>query len=171
VAASAGVDLALAARRMTRNTDGRLPPHVVPEAERGKAAPMQEDAARGSRGGRLPAPLRSWRARGPLVSSGVRTHMSIAVTFVVGMLLTACCLWAVTKWSGVAVPVVDLLIIAGLCSGLALLPSVGWVLATMIMTLLITRATDADGWPDTVLMLVGSNIVWLLVKVMLLGRV
>ena len=61
------------------------------------------------------------------------------------------------------------LIIAGLCSGLALLPVVGWVLATLIMSLLILRATDADAWPDAVLMLVGSNVVWLLVKLMLLG--
>jgi hypothetical protein len=95
--------------------------------------------------------------------------MSIALAFVVATLLSATCLWAVTKWTGVAVPIVDLLIIAGLCSGLALLPSVGWVLATVMMSLLLTRLTDADPWPDAVLMVVGSNVVWLLVKAMLLG--
>jgi hypothetical protein len=86
------------------------------------------------------------------------------------MLLTACCLWAVTKWAGVAVTVADLLIIAGLCTALALLPSLGWALATLIMYLLVTRVTGADVWPDTVLMVAGSNLVWSLVKVMLLGR-
>jgi hypothetical protein len=95
--------------------------------------------------------------------------MSIALAFVVAALLSASCLWAVTKWTGVAVPLVDLLIIAGLCSGLALLPGVGWVLATVMMSLLLTRVTDADPWPDAVLMVVGSNVVWLLVKAMLLG--
>jgi hypothetical protein len=95
--------------------------------------------------------------------------MSIALTFVAATLLSAGCLWAVAKWAGVAVKVVDLLIIAALCSGLALLPTVGWVLATLIMSMLVLRLTDADGWPDAVLMLVGSNIVWLLAKVMLLG--
>ena len=93
--------------------------------------------------------------------------MTIAVAFVASTLLTVCCLWGVTRWVGVAVPIVDLLIIAGLCSGLALLPSVGWVLATLIMSLLILRATDADTWPDAVLMIVGSNVVWWLVRVVL----
>lgn len=96
-------------------------------------------------------------------------HMSIAIAFVVSTVLSAGCLWAVARWAGVRVPVVDLLIIAGLCSGLALLPSVGWVLATIIMSLLILRTTDADGWPDAVLMVVGSNVVWLLVRVVLPG--
>jgi len=95
--------------------------------------------------------------------------MSIALAFVTATLLSAGCLWAVTKWTGTTVPTVDLLIIAGLCSGLALLPGVGWVLATVIMSLLITRTTAADPWPDAVLMVVGSNVVWLLVKANVLG--
>jgi hypothetical protein len=97
--------------------------------------------------------------------------MSIAVAFVAAALLTTCCLWAVSRWVGVAVPIVDLLIIAGLCSGLSLLPSVGWVLATVIMSLLILRATDADAWPDAVLMIVGSNAIWLLVRAVLPGLI
>jgi hypothetical protein len=95
--------------------------------------------------------------------------MSIAIAFVVATVLTTCCLWAVTKWTGVVVPIVDLLIIAGLCSGLAPLTGVGWVLATVIMALLITRVTDADPWPDAVLMIVGSNVVWLLAYGMILS--
>jgi hypothetical protein len=95
--------------------------------------------------------------------------MSVAVAFVITALLSACCLWAVTKWSGTAVPIVDLLIIAGLCSGLALLPGYGWLLATVIMALLLTRATAADPWPEAVLVVVGSNAIWLLAKVTLLG--
>lgn len=94
--------------------------------------------------------------------------MSVAIAFVVATALSTCCMWAVTKWTGLVVPVVDLLIIAGLCSGLAPLPRVGWVLATVIMALLITRVTDADPWPDAVLMVVGSNVVWLLTYVMIL---
>jgi len=95
--------------------------------------------------------------------------MSIAVAFVFATMLTAGCLWAVARWTGGAIPIIDLLIIAGLCSGLALLPGVGWVLATVIMSLLITRTTDADPWPDAVLMVVGANVVWLLVKANILG--
>jgi hypothetical protein len=95
--------------------------------------------------------------------------MPIALAFVVATLFSAFCLRAVTKWTGCGVPIVDLLIIAGLRSGLALLPAVCWVLATVIMSLLVTRATEADSWPSAVLMAVGSNEVWLFAKTLLLG--
>jgi hypothetical protein len=95
--------------------------------------------------------------------------VSVAVAFVVATSLSGGCLWAIAKWSGVAAPLVDLLIIAGLCSGLALLPWVGWVLASMFMALLVTRTTEADPWPDAVLMVVGSNVAWLLMRAMLPG--
>jgi hypothetical protein len=95
--------------------------------------------------------------------------VSIALAFFVSALLTACWLWAIAKWRDARVPIVDLLIIAALCAGLALLPSVGWVLATLIMSLLITRTTDADGWPDVVLMIIGSNVVWFLVNMVFAG--
>ena len=84
--------------------------------------------------------------------------MSLALAFSVSALSAGC------LRSGARVPFVNLLIIAGLCSGLALLPSVGWVLATVIMSLLILRTTDADARPDALLMLVGSNVIWLLVR-------
>ena len=93
--------------------------------------------------------------------------MSIALTFLVSALLSTCCLWAVAKWSGARIPIVNLFIIAGLCSGLALLPTVGWVLAAVILSLLILRTTDADPWPDALLMVVGSSVIWLFVSVAL----
>ena len=95
--------------------------------------------------------------------------MSIALTFVVAAALSAGCVWSIARWTGAVIPVVDILIITGLCSGLALLPAYGWLLATVIMSLVITRATKAEPWPDAVLMVVGSNVVWLLAKVTLLG--
>lgn len=95
--------------------------------------------------------------------------MSIALAYVVGTLLSAGCLWAVTRWAGAAVPIVDLVIIAGLCSGLAMLPYAGWALATLIMSLLVMRLIDVDLRPDTVLMVVGCSVVWLVARATFLG--
>jgi hypothetical protein len=95
--------------------------------------------------------------------------MPIALAFIAAAALSTGCLWAVARWSGVAIPILDLLIIAGLCSGLALLPRVGLILAIVIMALLVTRATAADPWPAAVLMVAGSGVIWLLVNVILLG--
>jgi hypothetical protein len=57
-------------------------------------------------------------------------------------------------------PFFDLPIVAGPCSGLAPFPRVGWVPATVTKALLITRVTDADPWPDAVILVVGSNVFW-----------
>lgn len=95
--------------------------------------------------------------------------VALAFAFILATSLTGGWLWTVTKLTGVVVPVVDLLIIAGLCSGLALLPGVGWVLATLIMSMLVLRTTDAGTWPDAIMMLVGSAVIWLLVDLTILG--
>ena len=107
--------------------------------------------------------------RGPPAASGERMIVSIALYWVVATLLTASWLWAVPKLFGIAVPVVDALIIAALCTAIAPLPRAGWVLATIIMALLIIRTTDANGWRETTLMVVGSSVIWLLLMAMFLS--
>jgi hypothetical protein len=93
---------------------------------------------------------------------------SLAVTFVAATALSAGCLRVVARLTGVALPVADALFIAALCSGLALLPGYGIVLAVIIASLLILRTTEADPWPDAVLMIVGSTVVWLAVNVLVM---
>ena len=86
--------------------------------------------------------------------------MWVALALAVSALLTAGWLRAVAWLTGAGVPTADLLIIAALCSGLALLPGWGWALGTIFMALLVLRATDADAWPDAVVMILGSNVIW-----------
>jgi hypothetical protein len=95
--------------------------------------------------------------------------MSVVLAFVAATLVSGAYLWGVMKVCGTVVPKVDLLVIAALCSGLAMLPAVGWVLAILIMSLLMLRTTDADPWPETILATVGSTIVWLVVRAVFLG--
>ncbi|HEX5642737.1 MAG TPA: hypothetical protein VFZ86_10445 [Thermoleophilia bacterium] len=86
--------------------------------------------------------------------------MSYLATFVIGLVLTGAWLWAVARWAGFVVPTADLLIIVGLCSGLAVLPGAGWILAMLFLTLLVVKLTEADPWPDVVLVVTGSGVVW-----------
>jgi hypothetical protein len=95
--------------------------------------------------------------------------LPIALAFIAGALLTTGCLWAIAVWSGAPVPVVDLVIFCTLCSGLALLPRAGLVLAMLIMTLLLVRTTDVDPWPYIVVMLVASAAIWIVVDTLLLA--
>ena len=86
--------------------------------------------------------------------------MPYLVTFILSVALTGAWLWAVARWAGFVVPTADLLIIVGLCSGLAVLPGAGWILAMLFLTLLVVKLTEADPWPDVVLVVTGSGMVW-----------
>jgi hypothetical protein len=88
--------------------------------------------------------------------------VSIVVRFVVAALLTVGLLRAVAWWRGTRIPLADALIVGILCAGLAALPA-GIVLATIIMALLLTRASGVDVWPEAALMVVGSEVVWIMV--------
>jgi hypothetical protein len=69
----------------------------------------------------------------------------IAAAFALAALLSSACLWAVRRWSGAPARRADLLIIAALCTGIALLPSVyALLLAAIFLALLTTRVLDAD---------------------------
>ena len=89
--------------------------------------------------------------------------MSFVVAFAISATLTGGWLWAVARWTGFALPIPDLVLIVLLCSGLGLLPSVGWVLGMAIMSLLVLRTTEADVWPDAVLAVTGSGVIWVVV--------
>lgn len=95
--------------------------------------------------------------------------ISVVLAFAAATLASGAYLFGVMRVCGTLVPKVDLFIIAALCSGLAMLPSVGWVLAILIMSLLMLRTTDADPWPETVFGTVGSAIIWLVMRAVFLG--
>jgi len=86
------------------------------------------------------------------------------VAFVVGLVISAVWLRIVCRLTGARpIPVTDLVLITGLCSGLALFPRAGWLLAMIFLSLLLFRAERVDPWPEGVLMMVGSGIVWALI--------
>jgi len=93
--------------------------------------------------------------------------MSFVFAFAISAVLTGSLLWAVARWTGFAMPSVDLLLVVGLCNGLALLPRAGWILAMLILSLLLLRTTEADVWPDAVLVVAGSGVVWVVVNMAL----
>ena len=73
----------------------------------------------------------------------------------------------VAKWTGLRAPHPRPPHHRVLCSGLALLPGYGLVLGMVIMWLLVLRTTEADAWPDAVVMVAGSGVIWVVVQVTL----
>ena len=93
--------------------------------------------------------------------------MSFVSAFVISAILTGSLLWAVARWAGFVMPSADLLLVVGLCNALALLPRAGWILAMLILSLLLLRTTEADAWPDAVLVVAGSSVIWIVVNMAL----
>lgn len=63
--------------------------------------------------------------------------MSYVLAYAISATLTGGLLWAVARWTGFALPIPDLLV--------------------------LLRATEAGVWPETVLMVAGSGVIWVIV--------
>ena len=78
--------------------------------------------------------------------------IEMLVIFVIGTVLSAVCLWAGMKITNVDGSFVAMLIVAAVSTGLGFLPLVGWIVGTVAMFVLICTLTDAEFWPDAILM-------------------
>lgn len=84
--------------------------------------------------------------------------MDLAISFAVGALIMAACLWAGMRLTGVGGTFAAMLAVAAIASALQLIPYVGWLIALVVMLSLISRWTDAPVWPDAVLMVLVANL-------------
>jgi len=85
--------------------------------------------------------------------------IEIIVGFAVATVFSAFCLWAGMKLTKVDGTFVSMLIIAAVSSLLGIIPYAGWLIGTIVMFVLICKWTDAEFWPDAVLMVVVARIV------------
>jgi len=90
--------------------------------------------------------------------------LDIVVAFLIGTVFSAVCLWAGMKLTKVDGTFLSMLAIAALSSlaGLIPLPVVGWLASLIVMFVLISKWTDAEFWPDAVLMVVVADVVGIL---------
>lgn len=97
--------------------------------------------------------------------------MIILITLVVGIIFGAFSLWVAAKVTRVETTFLSMLAVAAAASVAGLVPLVGWPLGLVVMFLLIRKLTDADIWPDAVLMVVVSWFVSLLAGIFLAGLI
>ncbi|MDP2886259.1 MAG: hypothetical protein Q8P51_14690 [Ignavibacteria bacterium] len=97
--------------------------------------------------------------------------MEILITLVIEIIFGACSLWVAAKVTHVDATFLNMLAVAAASSVAGLVPLVGPLLGLVVMFLLIRKLTDADIWPDAVLMVVVSWIVSLLAGMFLVGLV
>jgi len=73
------------------------------------------------------------------------------VVFVVGAVCYGACLWVGVKLTGVRGTFIAMALISAACG---LVPTVGGVLSAVVMFILLARWTDAEFWPEAVLLVV-----------------
>ncbi len=78
--------------------------------------------------------------------------MEIIISLVAGILGGACFLWVGMKVTKVEGTFLNMLTVATASSLIGLVPLVGWLLSIIVMFILIRKLTDAEIWPDAVLM-------------------
>ena len=97
--------------------------------------------------------------------------MLIIVSMVVEIIFGAFSLWVAAKVTRVDTTFLNMLAVAAASSVAGLVPAVGWLLGLVVMFLLIRKLTDAEIWPDAVLMVVVSWFISLIAGLFLAGLI
>jgi hypothetical protein len=95
--------------------------------------------------------------------------MVMLIAFVVEVIFGAFSLWVAAKVTRVETTFLQMLAVSAASSLAGLVPVAGWMLSLIVMFLLIRKLTDAEIWPDAVLMVVVSWFVSLLAGLFLAG--
>ena len=80
------------------------------------------------------------------------------VLLMVDGLVFAVCLWLAMGLTKVKGSFWSMVIIVAVSALLALIPYAGWILSAIGMYVLICKLTDAEFWPDAVLMVIVAQI-------------
>ena len=85
--------------------------------------------------------------------------ISTIVVVIISTFFSAFCLWAGMKLTKLNGTFLAMLIITVISNLLGLIPIVGWIIGIVAMFVLICKWTDAEFWPDAVLMVVVAQVV------------
>ena len=97
--------------------------------------------------------------------------MEIFIGMVLEIIFGGFALWVAAKVTGVDATFPGMLGVAAASSVAGLVPVVGSLLSLVVMFLLIRKFTEADIWPDAVLMVVVSWFISLMAGLFLVGLV
>lgn len=97
--------------------------------------------------------------------------IDVVVGLLIGTVFSAACLWAGMKLTKVDGTFVGMILIAAISSLVGLIPMVGWLVSLVVMFALISKWTDAEFWPDAVLMVIVANFVGIFGGMLLAGLI
>jgi hypothetical protein len=95
--------------------------------------------------------------------------METALRFIIDAFVFSVCLWLAMYITSVKGSFRATAIIVAVSSLLGLVPFAGWILSLVVMFVLICKLTDAELWPDAVLMVVVAQFLATLAGALVLG--
>lgn len=95
----------------------------------------------------------------------------IIIAFIVSTLFYAFFLWVGMKLTKIDGSFLAMIIIATISTLFGFIPIVGWIIGTIVMFFLICKWTNANFWPDAVLMVVVARGVGMFVGIALRGLI
>lgn len=94
--------------------------------------------------------------------------MGGVVLLVLDVFIGGLILWLSAKITSVDLALRETVIAAAAAAAVALVPSVGWILSIVVLFVLLKKFSQANIWPDIILMVVISRLVTF-VTIMALG--
>lgn len=85
--------------------------------------------------------------------------MDMLVVGVLDGLIGGVILWLAAKMTSVDLLLRETVIAAGVAAVVSLIPAVGWVLSIVVLLMLLKKFSEADIWPDIILLVIVSRLV------------
>ncbi|MBN0987198.1 hypothetical protein [Amphritea pacifica] len=85
--------------------------------------------------------------------------MDMILIVVLDAVITGAILWMVSKVTAVHLNFLHTVIAAGAASLVSLIPSFGWLLSIIVLFYLLKQFSDADIWPDIILLVLVSQLI------------
>ncbi len=84
------------------------------------------------------------------------------ISYIGSTIFAAICLWVAAKISAIDGSFADMAIISAISALFTLIPYVGAICSSVVMFVLLCKRTNADFWPDAVLMVIVSKVIGLI---------
>ncbi|MBN1008936.1 hypothetical protein [Amphritea pacifica] len=85
--------------------------------------------------------------------------MDMILIVALDAVITGAILWMVSKVTAVHLSFLHTVIAAGAASLVSLIPSFGWLLSIIVLFYLLKQFSDADIWPDIILLVLVSQLI------------
>lgn len=95
--------------------------------------------------------------------------MELITYVVLDALITGLIVWMAGRLTAVQIELKEAIICVGVSSLVGFIPSIGWILSIFVFFFLLKKFSEADIWPDLILLVIVSKLLSIVAQVALGG--